>query len=96
MNLCNPVKFYIALTIVTTIVYACISYKENKNNKKKYNKEVTSAIMYQVLITIIWVIVLNWVCGFKNGETIAWILVFLPLLLWILLLASVIVLFKFI
>ena len=94
MNLCDPAKFYLVLTIITTITYICISYKQNKNNSKKFKKEFNRSILTQVIISILWVILLNWVCNMKKGVTIAWILVFLPFIFWILLLVSIIILFK--
>jgi len=33
------------------------------------------------VVIVVWTCVLNWVCSLKNGTNIAWILIFLPILL---------------
>ena len=94
MYLCGPAKFYLILIIISTFTYLCISYKQNKHNKSRFQKELKNGILMPTLFSLIWVMIINWVCHMRNGNTIAWILVFLPVILWMFMLLSIIVLFK--
>jgi hypothetical protein len=82
---CGPAKFYLLLSFVSVVIYGV--HLMGKGRKKYALKELGS----HVVLMIIWTVVLNKVCSlFKHGEKISWVLVFLPVLFFILLMVSVV------
>ena len=77
-NLCTPAKFYLIISLIAVVFYVNDLY--NKRNKLKSIDLITN-----ILMIILWTYVLNWICGKKYGESIAWLLIFLPLIMMILL-----------
>jgi ABC-type sugar transport system permease subunit len=49
----------------------------------------TLSIVIHTIVALIWTCILNWICKMKYGKKIAWFLVFLPLLLFLILFAIV-------
>lgn len=76
-NLCTPAKFYLLLSLIGVMLYGFKLMK--KRNNLGYLDIVTN-----IIAIIVWTAILNWICTKKYGESIAWILVFLPMILLIL------------
>ena len=76
-GLCGPAKFYIVLTFIGLGFYL-FNMTEHRNHLN-----TNTGIMIQMVMAVIWTIVLNWICSLKYGVKVAWLLVFLPLLLFI-------------
>ena len=75
-KLCVPAQFYLVLSLLGFVLYI-IRMLEHKNKLK-----TASGLIIQVLIALIWTYILNWVCSAKYGEGIAWLLIFLPFIMF--------------
>jgi len=73
--LCGPAQFYLVFSLVSLVLYL-VNMLEHKN---KMN--TASGLSIQAIVVIVWTYILNWVCSMKHGDTIAWVLVFLPLIM---------------
>mgnify|MGYP006090974075 FL=1 len=82
-KLCGPAQFYLAMSVVGLIMYV-VNMLEHADKLKS-----TLSIVIHTIIALIWTCVLNWICKMKYGKNIAWFLVFLPLLLFLILFAIV-------
>jgi phosphotransferase system glucose/maltose/N-acetylglucosamine-specific IIC component len=74
-KLCSPAKFYLVISVISVLIYILAMM----NHVDKMH--TSNGLVVQVIGAIIWTLVLNWICSAKHGNTIAWILVFLPLIL---------------
>jgi len=74
-KLCTPAKFYLVISVVSLLIYIMAMV----NHVDKIH--TVNGLVIQTLSMIIWTLVLNWICTAKHGNTIAWVLVFLPIVL---------------
>ena len=74
-KLCSPAKFYLVMSVISVLIY--IMAMMNHVDKM----HTSNGLVVQVIGAIIWTLVLNWICSAKHGNTIAWILVFVTLIL---------------
>ena len=74
-GLCGPAQFYLVLSLISLVLYL-VNMLEHKN---KMN--TASGFTIQVVVVMVWTYLLNWVCSMKHGDTVAWVLVFLPLII---------------
>ena len=74
-KLCGPAQFYLVLSLVSLVIYMMnmLEYKHKMNTM--------AGIIIQGIIVLVWTCVLNWVCSLKYGTKVAWLLIFLPMLL---------------
>ena len=82
-KLCGPAQFYLAMSVVGLFMYI-VNMLEHADKLKS-----TLSIVIHTIVALIWTCVLNWICKMKYGKNIAWFLVFLPLLLFLILFAIV-------
>ena len=82
-KLCGAAQFYLAMSIVGLLMYV-VNMLEHADKLKS-----TLSIVIHTIIALIWTCILNWICKMKYGKKIAWFLVFLPLLLFLILFAIV-------
>jgi len=76
-KLCNPSQFYLVLSLIGLAIYLA-NMLEHKN---KMN--TASGLVIQAVVVVVWTFMLNWVCSAKYGEEIAWVLVFLPFIMFL-------------
>jgi len=84
MNLCKPAQVYLALSFISIIFYL-ISMGEVNNKVLEAEPDGTGihhytggGLVVNILFTIIWICLLNYICQFKYGKNIAWFIVLLP------------------
>jgi hypothetical protein len=65
-GLCTPAKLYGAFSVVSVAGLL-------------YNQQATEAV-WQVLFSIIWIFVLNWICS-EGWTGLSWFLVMMPIIL---------------
>ena len=95
-DLCSPAKVYLILSFITVILYIIsmfhidehVVHIESISNGKPVEVTSThgytvSGLVITVLYSLLWVYILNHICSLKYGTKIAWILVLLPILLFI-------------
>lgn len=95
MKLCAPAIFYL---VVSLILVFFIAMQNNVNNTDFYcfsNTNCQMQSMYTVLVIKVififfWTFILNLICE-KASPILSWILVFLPLVIFILIMLSVLV-----
>jgi len=83
-KLCNPAKFYLALSALSTIIY--IFSMVNTHNTLLdieptgggIHHYTLMGLVIKVIFIILWVIILNYICQFKYGKKISWVIVLLP------------------
>jgi len=82
-KLCGAAQFYLAMSVVGLLMYV-VNMFEHADKLKS-----TLSIVIHTIVALIWTCILNWICKMKYGKKIAWFLVFLPLLLFLILFAIV-------
>lgn len=84
-NLCSPAYVYLVMSVISIVLMML----QNSSNNKMFclgnyecNVESPGLIFSgQVVYTIFWVFLLNWICN-KGYTNLSWFLVLLPLLLF--------------
>jgi len=84
MNLCTPAQVYLALSLINILVY--LISMSNVNNKVLeaepegggIHHYTGGGLVVNILFTIVWICLLNYICKFKYGKNIAWFIVLLP------------------
>ena len=83
-NLCNPAKVYLVLAIVSMLMYTrgLLHMEENNQEHKETIQDYRmSGLIFKMIVSVVWVILLNYICS--SGHTgIAWIVLFLPLIMF--------------
>ena len=85
-KLCNPAKLYLALSLVSVVIYMFFmtSYGEKLNAVHQMGVDVEShrylGLLMHVVWAILWTSLLNYICHKfpKHGTTLSWVLVLLP------------------
>ena len=84
MNLCTPAQVYLALSLINILVYL-ISMSNVNNKVLEVEPEgggihhyTGGGLVVNILFTIVWICLLNYICKFKYGKNIAWFIVLLP------------------
>ena len=82
-SLCGPAQFYVGMSVVGFITYGTqlVEYK--------HILQSTPAMIIHIFLFIIWTYVLNWICSLKHGTKVAWFLVLIMPILFILLIIGV-------
>jgi|TARA_B110000971_G_C20031238_1_gene511524 hypothetical protein len=85
-KLCKPAQVYMTLSIVSIILYLVAMFNMNdvimeaddeiKIEELRYY--TLCGLVVNVILTIIWIGLLNYICQFKYGKKIAWFIVLLP------------------
>ena len=78
-KLCSPAQFYLAMSLISLVLYVV--------NMMDYRNIMTSVygIAIHSVVILVWTCALNWVCTLKYGVEVSWFLVFLPFILFIIL-----------
>ena len=87
-KLCDPAKFYLVLSIISAAYssYMLLTHpkaEEHPNHKETINNHTINGLIMQIVVAILWTMVLSWICKMKHGVKVAWFLVFLPILFFI-------------
>ena len=95
-NLCLPAKVYLFLSLISLVLYLLSmkdvhkTVQEADPNEGKHVENYTSGgLLIKIVFTIVWVYILNYICGFKYGKKIAWFIVLLPFFFMALMLIGV-------
>ena len=75
-KLCSPAQFYLAMSLISLVLYVV--------NMMDYRNIMTSVygIAIHSVVILVWTCPLNWVCTLKYGVEVSWFLVFLPFILF--------------
>ena len=82
-NLCQPALIYLFLTIISSTFYLFSMMKLN-NQVRINGSDVTihdytfMGFIFKLLISVFWILFLNYLCKYKMGKKIAWVIVLLP------------------
>lgn len=83
-KLCNPAKFYLVLSSISTLVYI---YSMMSTHNTLLDIEPSGGgihhytllgLIIKIIFVILWVMILNYICQFKYGKKISWVIVLLP------------------
>ena len=83
-NLCMPAKVYLVLSIISIILYMTSMYNihdtiiEADPEGGGVEQYTHHGLIMNIIFTIVWIIILNYICQFKYGNKIAWFIVLLP------------------
>ena len=83
-NLCMPAKVYLVLSIISIILYMVSMYNvhdtiiEADPDGEGVEQYTQHGLIMNILFTIVWIVILNYICKFKYGKKIAWFIVLLP------------------
>lgn len=84
MKLCKPAQFYLALSLISAIIYLISMLRmndvviESEPEGGHVHHYTFGGFVIKVLFTILWVYLLNYICQFKYGKKISWFIVLLP------------------
>ena len=83
-NLCMPAKVYLVLSIMSFILYMISMYNvhdtiiEADPDGDGVEQYTQHGLIMNIIFTIVWIVILNYICKFKYGKKIAWFIVLLP------------------
>ena len=83
-NLCMPAKVYLVLSIISIILYMVSMYNvhdtiiEADPDGDGVEQYTQHGLIMNIIFTIVWIVILNYICKFKYGKKIAWFIVLLP------------------
>ena len=83
-KLCSPAKFYLALSVISTIIYIYSMVNTHNTlldiepNGEGIHHYTLMGLVIKVVFIILWVMILNYICQFKYGKKISWFIVLLP------------------
>jgi len=84
MKLCKPAQVYLVLSLISVMFYLIsMSDVNNKVLEAEPDGEgihhyTGGGLLVNILFTILWIYLLNYICQFKYGKKIAWFIVLLP------------------
>ena len=79
-----PAKVYLVLSIISIILYMTSMYNihdtiiEADPEGGGVEQYTHHGLIMNIIFTIVWIIILNYICQFKYGNKIAWFIVLLP------------------
>ena len=83
-NLCMPAKVYLVLSIISIILYMVSMYNvhdtiiEADPDGDGVEQYTQHGLIMNIIFTIVWIVILNYICKFKYGKKIEWFIVLLP------------------
>jgi len=83
-KLCLPAKVYLLLSVISIILYMMSMYNvhdtiiEADPESNGVEQYTVHGLLLNIIFTIVWIVVLNYICSFKHGNKIAWFIVLLP------------------
>jgi len=84
MKLCRPAKVYLILALISYVLYVISMFDvhdkvvEAEPEGEGIHHYTMGGLMLNILFTIVWIYLLNYICQFKYGKKIAWFIVLLP------------------
>ena len=84
MKLCTPAQVYLVLSLISIILYliSMINFNDTIIEAEPEGEGVyhytVGGLVINIVLTIFWIILLNYICIFKHGKKIAWLIVLLP------------------
>jgi len=74
-----------------------VMYIENMDDKvyTSTHRYTLFGLIINLLLSLIWIAILNYICSFKYGDRIAWIIVLLPIIFMIICLIIILALFGY-
>jgi len=84
MKLCKPAQVYLVLSLISVLFY--LVSMSDVNNKvleaepdgEGIHRYTSGGLVVNLMFTILWIYLLNYICQFKYGKKIAWFIVLLP------------------
>jgi len=79
-NLCQPALLYLILTSIGLVFYFFMMMRLNNLNGSNgsIHSYTMMGFVFKLLLTVFWVYFLNYLCKYKMGKKIAWMIVLLP------------------
>ena len=83
-KLCKPAQVYLVLSLISVIIYLMSMFDvhnkvlEAEPEGEGINNYTAGGLVINILFTILWICLLNYICQFKYGKKIAWFIVLLP------------------
>ena len=84
MKLCKPAQVYLILSLISLTIYIISMLNvhdkilEVEPESEGIHPYTLSGLIINIIFTIIWIYLLNYICQFKYGKKIAWFIVLLP------------------
>ena len=94
-NLCLPAKVYLGLSVISLVFYLVSMVNVNKTvveadpKNENIHHYTMGGLLMKIFFTVLWVLLLNYICKFKYGKKIAWFIVLLPFFFLIIMLIGV-------
>src|SRR5210317_937488 len=101
-GLCTPAQVYLLLSIfaqlfyLSSMIYTNNAVVEAEPEGGHIHHYTFLGLVFNVIFAVLWVALLNYVCGFKYGNKIAWFLVLFPIIFFVLLLLGLVTAASFI
>jgi hypothetical protein len=83
-KLCMPAKVYLFLSLISVLFYLISMFNVNTTvvaaepEGGGVHNYTMMGLLIKIFFTILWVLLLNYICKFKYGKKIAWFIVLLP------------------
>jgi len=83
-KLCMPAKVYLFLSLISVLFYLISMFNINTTivaaepEGDGVHNYTMMGLLLKLFFTILWVLLLNYICKFKYGKKIAWFIVLLP------------------
>ena len=83
-KLCMPAKVYLFLSLISVLFYLISMFNINTTvvtaepEGDGIHNYTMMGLLLKLFFTILWVLLLNYICKFKYGKKIAWFIVLLP------------------
>ncbi|MAL65213.1 MAG: hypothetical protein CMF94_03830 [Candidatus Marinimicrobia bacterium] len=84
MKLCKPAQVYLILSLIGFVLYVISMFDvhdkvlEAEPEGEGIHHYTMGGLLLNILFTIVWIFLLNYICQFKYGKKIAWFIVLLP------------------
>ena len=84
MKLCKPAQVYLILSLIGVVLYVISMLDvhdkilQAEPEGEGIHRYTMGGLLLNILFTIVWVFLLNYICQFKYGKKIAWFIVLLP------------------
>lgn len=102
MKLCKPAQVYLILSLIGLVIYIISMLNihdtilETEPEGEGIHHYTLNGLVINIIFTIIWIYLLNYICQFKYGVKISWFIVLLPFLFMGLMLFGMILAISFI
>lgn len=84
MKLCKPAQVYLILSLFSLTFYLISMLNvhdqvlEAEPESEGIHSYTLSGLVINIIFTVLWICLLNYICQFKYGKKIAWFIVLLP------------------